>query len=305
MKEHIYLGIDIGGTNTKIGLASLDKGLIAHHSFPTEGQVAFSNFLPRLKSAVNKICDDNKVTTPLFSAGVGAPDVNFFTGMMEGPPNLSWGTFSLKSELEKALGLPVWLDNDANLFALAERDFGAAKGIKNFILVTLGTGVGTGVVVNGQIVRGHTGLAGEGGHIEVLPKGRLCPCGKLGHLEAYLGAKGLKQTAWEICGESLDPKSIGARFEHNDPLSHRILDFSAEKLATACAGWVSLLGPEKIILAGGIAHLGDKFCQMVEQHMDQLIFHNLKKTYHVQLGLLPTDYGALLGAASLAMQMGG
>ena len=292
------LAIDIGGTNTKLGIVDKIRGPIAQISMPTEGHHSFELFGARLKIKVSELMAQAQVQA-LCGMGVGAPDVNFYTGKMVNPPNLSWGTFSLAEEIQKLFSYPVWVDNDANLFALGEWRFGRAKGLKNFILLTLGTGVGTGLAVEGKLVRGHNGLAAEGGHSVVLPEGRACGCGGRGHLEAYLGARGLMETAFEITGKKLTPPEISLLFSSGDAKAVQVVEYSAHILAMALANWVNLIGPELIILTGGLSHLGPKFSEATQTHLERHLFHNLKNSCQITLGDLSPEHGALLGAAAL------
>ncbi len=209
--------------------------------------------------------------------GVGAPNGNYKTGRIESPPNLKhWGTVDLVSHFKKYFEAPVLLDNDANVAAAGEGRWGAAKGMHDFIVVTLGTGIGTGVVANGSMVRGGNGLAGEGGHIIVEPEGRICGCGGKGHLEMYGSVSGIKMTVKELLNKDMTFAQIYEAYERGDQGIFKVFEVTADTLGRGLSSMASLMAPEAFVLAGGVATIGEKFCAQVKASMNEYVYPPLR-----------------------------
>jgi len=292
------IGMDIGGTNTKMAIVDM-AGLVHRHvSFPTDSHLPFSNFVDRVDEQIKKLTEGFK-ELQIQGVGVGAPNANPLTGMVQNPPNLKWGTVPLKAALEAKISRPVWIDNDANVAAMAEGIWGVALRKKNFIIVTLGTGVGTGIVVDGKLLVGGNGIAGEGGHLTIIPNGRDCGCGGKGHLECYASASGLEKTGFEILGETLSSQQIGERFKNGDPRAKEVVEKTASYLGQGIALMVNILAPEMVILAGGVSLVGKPFDSMVEKYMNDYVFPPFKGHTHVCFSKISKENGAVLGAASL------
>ena len=252
INKKIAVGIDIGGTNTKIGLVTEKGNIINFQSFPTCNPRTFEEYIKQLKTTVDYlITQSNLLYSNIIGIGVGAPNANFLTGEVESPPNIkNWGTVNLVSTLKKEFNKPVILENDANVAAIGEIKWGAAQKFKDFVVITLGTGVGTGIYTNGTLLRGANAMASEGGHISIKKNGRNCSCGGVGHLEAYCSVTGIKQTVKEITGEVLSFSEISRKFHSHDTKMIKVVNQTAEYLADGLAIIGSILEPEAIILAG-------------------------------------------------------
>lgn len=302
MKQDKAIGIDIGGTNTKIGVLDSDGNLCGYSSIPTDSHTGFSDFLDRVEKELIKHCGGSNGIKSMLGIGVGAPNANPLSGLVIEPPNLDWGTVAIKNEFENRFGLPVYLDNDANVAAQGEGLWGVAAGMKNFIVVTLGTGVGTGIIVDGDLVVGSTGTAGEGGHLTIVPQGRDCNCGGKGHLESYASAGGIEKTSLEIFGKKLTSKEVGELFQKGDQQAQKVIELTADYLGRGLALMGTLFAPEAFVLAGGVASLGSPFDKMVEEQLDVYIFPSMRGKIKVLFSSISQSEGAILGAASLVFK---
>lgn len=297
------IGIDIGGTNTKIGIVTDSGQLVDFQTFPTTEPEDFEAFTKKTKRVCDQLLKEKSLSySDILGVGVGAPNGNGRNGFIESPPNLKhWGTVDLISPFKQAFALPVYLDNDANVAALGEGKWGAAKELHDYIVVTLGTGIGTGVVANGQMVRGGNGLAGEGGHVTIEPGGRECGCGGLGHLEVYGSVRGIKATVKEMLGKDLSFKEISEAYHQGDKDILKVFEATADYLGRGLASMGSLMAPEAFILAGGVATIGKDFCANVEKSLNKYIYPPFKGQIKVALSKISTGEGAVLGAASMAL----
>ena len=309
----VVLGVDIGGTNTKYGLVDRGGKSIAQTSIPTNAHEPAANLIDRLHDGFTAMLSPLKATHVLRGIGMGAPNANFFRGTVENPPNLSWkGVVPVADMMRSHYDVPVALTNDANAAALGEMLYGAAKGMKNFIVITLGTGLGSGIVAAGELVYGADGFAGEIGHTMVDPDGRECGCGQRGHLETYASATGLCRTVGELLAmrrddsplRSVPPKDLTSRIvadaaNAGDPIACEAFEVTGEILGMKLADSVAHLSPEAIILFGGLAAAGplifDPTARSLEEHLLP-IFRN-------KVRLLPSALRegdtAVLGAAAL------
>lgn len=296
----IALGIDIGGTNTKLGLVTRDGNMLGFKTFPTDSKLGFSHFKNALLENIKALLSEHNIKMEdLKGVGVGSPNANGNNGKIEKPTNLKWGDVDFIGEMKPLIPVPLYLQNDANVAAIGEGLWGAAKDINNFIVVTLGTGVGTGVVLNGKLIIGSSGLAGEGGHIVIEPEGRLCGCGGLGHLECYASVRGIKTTTHELLGEDLHFRDIAERYRGGDQKMIQVFDYTAKKLAIGLAAMGSLVLPDVFVLAGGVATIGEDFRAKVEKYYNEFVFGPFKDLTPVKISTISTAEGAVLGAASL------
>lgn len=294
----LSIGIDIGGTNTKLGLVDNNGRVLEHRSFKTQGKRSFNAFFENLVKAINDL--KNKSELEVKSIGIGVPNANWVTQLVEAPINLNWGTIPLSQKIHDHFRIPTILDKDANIAAIGEHYFGAAKNVNDFIVLTLGTGVGSGIFVNGQIVRSETGKAGEAGHIQVvMNKKRQCPCGGFGHLESYASSSGIELTAKEIIGEEITLYQLSDLLEENDEKAQKVLDCTAQKIGFAAAQLGSILAPKLIILSGGVSLLSPKLATLAEAYMNQLIFPSMKHECHIITTELDPHLGAIQGASRL------
>lgn len=297
----IAVGIDIGGTNTKIGLVNQDGALLHFRTFRTTDPKNFDEYTNKVKEITIELLQEKDLSyADVVGVGVGAPNGNGKTGYIENPPNIKhWGTVDLVQPFLKAFDKKVVLENDANVAALGEGKWGAAKGMKHFIVVTLGTGIGTGIVSHGKLLSGSNGLASEGGHIMIEKNGRNCGCGGRGHLEDYGSVRGIKLTTKEITGEDLSFKEISERYHANDKLIHKVFEQTADYLGHGLSIMGSLFAPEAIIIAGGVATIGELLRSNIEQYYNQYVFAPFKDSTQILISDISTAEGAVLGAASL------
>ncbi len=306
----VIAGIDIGGTNTEIGLVDKSGVIVFSARLSTR---AYAEPLAFVKDASAKIREGiEKIKATLAGIGIGAPSANYYSGCIEFAPNMPWeGKIPLAELFEKEMNVDCKLTNDANAAALGEMLFGDAKTLRDFIVVTLGTGLGSGFVVNGEVVYGHDGFAGELGHVIVERNGRLCGCTRKGCLETYVSATGIVLTAKEwlnandakselrsVSMEELTGKLITDAAERGDKLALKLMDATAEKLGFALANTVAITSPTHIFLYGGLAKAGDLLLIPVRKYLNEFILRNYKGKVEVKLSGLPEN-AAVLGAAAL------
>lgn len=311
-KNKLVLGVDVGGTNTVFGLVDKIGNVFLLDSIPTQADKSAENLFSRLFERFHSLSSDAKEEFDLVGIGIGAPNANYYKGTVENPPNLNWGFVDIISLIKKFSDVPVALTNDANAAALGEMYYGAAKGMKDFIVITLGTGLGSGIVVNGNLVYGHDGFAGEIGHTIFDPQGRQCGCGRKGCLEAYASAPGIKRTVMELIAktnlksrlrsisyENLDAKLITKLALNGDELALEAFDFTAKVLGIKLADAVAHTSPEAIILFGGLANAGDLLLVPTKKYLDENVFHVFKNKVKILKSELNEGKSAVLGAAAL------
>ncbi len=312
MKE-VVSGIDIGGTNTVIGLVDRSGNVLAQKVIKTTDYPDIKDFVSALVSNINNLMD--KIPgLKLAGIGIGAPDANYNSGTIEQATNLVWkGIVPLVKYVKEVTDVPVAITNDAKAAAMGEMIFGGAKGMKNFIVLTLGTGLGSGIVVNGEVVSGHSGFAGEIGQTIVVPGGRDCGCGRQGCLETYASASGLVRTALnmlcemneesslrEIPPSQLTSKIIAEAALKNDPVALEAMDYTAEMLGFGIANTIVYTSPEAIFLFGGLAQAGEALFKPVREYTEKNVMPIFKGTYKILPSGIPESNAAVLGAAALA-----
>jgi glucokinase len=312
--KSVVIGIDIGGTFTKLGVVDKEGNNIASKSISTQTTDNNVNtFLEILNGELKKILHEIGSGYRLIGIGVGAPNGNYYSGTIEFAPNLQWkGVVPFVDLLKKYFNIPIVLTNDANAAALGEMLYGGAKGMKDFIIITLGTGLGSGIVVNGQVVYGHDGFAGELGHINVRPDGRECGCGRKGCLETYVSATGIKRTVYKFLADSLEPSSLkGVCFNDlsanmiteaaikGDKVALAAFEYTGEILGSKLADAVAYTSPEAIFLCGGLAQAGDFIIRPTKLYMEM----NLLPIYMNKVKILPSGMKdnnvGIMGAAGL------
>lgn len=309
----LVLGIDIGGTKTAFGFVDCEGDIFNVTSMPTQADESAQTFVSRLYQRI----EENRVSLPsphrLRGIGIGAPNAHHDRGTIEKAVNLHWGEkVDFVSLIGKYYDLPVSITNDANAAALGEMLFGNARGMKNFIVVTLGTGLGSGIVADGRLIYGASGFAGELGHTVVDPEGRLCECGKKGCLETYVSATGLRRTALEllalrrdasplreISDQNMSSKVIADLAGQGDVIALAAFDRTARILGMKLADAVAHVSPEVIFLAGGLAAAGDLLLKPTEQYMKDFLFRVYQDTVKLMPSGLETGTSAILGAAAL------
>ena len=290
MKD-VVVGVDIGGTFTKYGIIDLVGNVLTEGSVPTDQTDDINIYLAGLRGAIDKTVKELGDTVSVKGIGIGAPNGNYKSGSIEFAPNLKWAhgrVVHLANLLQEHYHMPVALTNDANAAAIGEMIYGGAKGMKDFILIALGTGLGSGIVVNGELVYGNDGFAGEVGHVRAKDNGRLCGCGRRGCLEAYVSAPGIKRTAFELMAEynnpselrkyaydDLDSEIIYNAATRGDFIALKAFEITGETLGIKLADAVSHTSPEKIFLFGGLAKSGDYILKPTRESFEK----NLLKIY--------------------------
>jgi len=311
MKE-VVAGVDIGGTNTVFGLVDRTGKVLSAKNLKTTDYPLIDDFVQALVSAINKLLSV-KSSCKLIGIGIGAPNANYHKGTIELAPNLAWkGIIPLAELIRKKIDVPVILTNDANAAAMGEMIFGGAKRMKDFIVLTLGTGLGSGIVINGQMVYGHTGFAGELGHTIIVPGGRECGCGRHGCYETYASASGFVRTALLLLSElkdesilrdippaELTSKMIAAAAAKKDPIALKALDFTAEKLAFGIINAIGFSSPEAVFLFGGLANAGEMLFVPVRKYVEMNVQPIFKGTVKILPSGIPESNAAVLGAAAL------
>mgnify|MGYP001182213349 FL=1 len=313
------IGVDIGGTNTVFGIVDKRGQILKNGSVKTGTHSDIGKFLDDLTKALEKLIEEIGTKEEIMGIGIGAPNGNYFTGSIEFAPNLPWkGVIPFVELMEKRIGIPVVLTNDANAAAIGEMTYGAARGMKDFIVITLGTGVGSGVVANGELVYGHDGFAGELGHIIMRrTNGRLCGCGRSGCLEAYSSATGVARTAREYLDmrpnvnsllrlkpiESITSKDVYEAAVEGDELAKEVFDFTGQVLGEAFADFVAFTSPEAIILFGGLARAGDLILNPIRKHMENNLLSIYKDKVKLLFSQLKESDAAVLGASALGWEV--
>lgn len=304
--KKLAVGIDIGGTNILLGFVN-EKGEISDRiSWKT---TSFASAEEWVTSACNFILEklDNYPNTTFMGVGIGAPNGNVYSGSIEHAPNMPWkGIVPLAQMFESRLSCKSVLTNDANAAALGEMLFGAVKNCRHFLYITLGTGLGSGIVVDGKLVYGHDGFAGEIGHVILFPNGRPCGCGRKGCVETYCSATGLVTTYTEIRHKNnlppiphVDAKYIYQCAVNGDTEAIQTFELTANWLGLTLANSVAFTSPEKIILFGGLTQAGDLLLKPLLQSFEKNLLHNYKNKVTITYSSLPEGDAAILGAASL------
>ena len=317
MSKPYVVGIDIGGTNTVFGIVDARGNVLASNSIKTAKHAKIEDYVEELYQELTRLIDANNATDKILGIGIGAPNANYFSGMIEGSVNLPWPTpIPLADLVSEKFGIPATITNDANAAAIGEMTYGAARGLKDFIMITLGTGVGSGIVINGQLVYGHDGNAGELGHVVIKRNnGRLCGCGRTGCLEAYCSATGVARTAREFLEARTEPsllrnlpieeitsKDVYDAAVAGDKLAKDIFEFTGNLLGEAFADFITFSSPEAIILFGGLAKSGDLLMNPIKNSLDKNILKVFKGKTKILLSELKESDAAVLGASSLGWE---
>ena len=299
------LGIDIGGTNTVVGLVNKEGKVLGTDSVKTQSFPVLEEYVKTVsKLAKDLIAKNNVSIDEIVGLGIGAPNANYYTGNIEMAPNLPWkqDKVPLAKMFREELNIPVTITNDANAAALGEKMYGVAKDMDNFIMITLGTGVGSGIVINGQLVYGHDGFAGELGHVIIERNGRLCGCGRRGCLETYCSATGIVRTAKERNTPFLTSKDIYDAAVKGDETAIDIFKETGTRLGRALADMVVFSTPEAFVLFGGLAKAGDFIVKYTKEAMEEAIMPIFKGKVKILLSTMKDADAAVLGASALAWQ---
>ncbi len=317
MSKPYVVGIDIGGTNTVFGIVDARGSILATGSIKTQKYTDINEYVNTLHEELFRLLEQENVTDKIAGIGVGAPNGNYFTGNIEFAPNLPWrGVIPLAQMLRDKFNIPVTITNDANAAAIGEMTYGAARGVKDFIMITLGTGVGSGIVVDGKMVYGHDGFAGELGHVIVRRKnGRLCGCGRSGCLEAYTSATGVARTAREFLEirkddstlrnlpiQEITSKDVYEAAVSGDKLAQEIFEYTGEILGEACADFIAFSSPKMIVLFGGLAKSGELIMRPIREAMERNLLNIYKGKVKLVLSELKEADAAVLGASALGWE---
>ena len=311
--EKLIVGIDIGGTNTKFGLINHKGEVLFQSKIKTTGHDEFNQYIETVANAIKKGLSETAPDAEIEGVGVGAPNANYYRGTIEHAPNLRWkGIVPLVDTLKLHFDAPVIITNDANAAAMGEMIYGNAKNMKDFIVITLGTGLGSGIVSNGQLIHGHDGFAAELGHVTVNPNGRVCGCGRKGCLETYVSATGIKRTVYKMLADHLEEselraisfndlstKTISECAKRGDVVAKDAFEYTGQILGLKLADTVAHTDPEAIFLFGGLSQAGDLIFEPTRRYLE----NNLMPIYKGKVKVLPSGLqnqsAPILGAASL------
>lgn len=315
----LSIGVDIGGTGTKFGVVDSVGNLLFSSEMSTRNHPTVEGFIDELYEHLLPMIERAGGVGRFKGIGLGAPNGNYYTGTVEYAPNLPWkGILPLAKLVENKFNLPVVLTNDANAAALGEMMYGVAKGMKDFIMITLGTGVGSGIVANGSLIYGHDGFAGELGHTIIIPDGRIhAGTGKKGSLESYASATGVTLTALELLEKSdkpsllrdvpkekLDSKKVYEAAMEGDELAKEIFEYTGKILGMALANFVMFSSPEAIVLFGGLMKAGDLILKPTRHHMEDNLIQVFQNKVKILVSHLKESDAAILGASALVWEIG-
>jgi glucokinase len=312
MKEYV-IGIDIGGTFTKCGFVDREGNCFAECVTPTDVYDNVDDYLENLISVLKTAEKQLEGPYKIVGVGIGAPNGNYHNGTIENATNLKWkGVIPFAQLVNKHYNVPVKLTNDANAAALGEMVYGGAKGMKDFIMITLGTGLGSGIVVNGDLVYGHDGFAGELGHVNVRENGRKCGCGNFGCLETYVSAPGIKRTVFELLASDsegsnlanysfneLDSEMIYNAARENDPVALKAFDVTGKILGQKLADSVAHTSPEAVFLFGGLSKSGDYIFAPTKKYMEESVMGTFKNKVKILPSQLTDKNAAVMGSSAL------
>ncbi|HUQ65799.1 MAG TPA: ROK family protein [Flavitalea sp.] len=316
--QQLAIGIDIGGTGTKFGIVDRNGNILFSSEISSRNHAQVEGFIDELHQALFELIESAGGPGRIKGIGVGAPNGNFYSGTVEYAPNLPWkGIIPFAKMLEEKFRLPVVLTNDANAAAIGEMMYGAAKGMKDFITITLGTGVGSGIVANGKLIYGHDGFAGELGHTIIIPNGRLHEgTGKFGSLESYASATGVRLTALEMLSKTkeksllsdvpakkIDSKKVYDAAIQGDVLAKEVFEFTGQILGLALANFVMFSSPEAIILFGGLTKSGDLILKPTRESMEANLLKVFQNKVKILVSHLKEADAAILGASALVWEM--
>jgi len=318
MDKPYVIGMDMGGTNTVFGIVDTRGTVISKGAVKTSTHSDVNLYIEDIYVELSKLIEAAGGIDKIKGIGVGAPNGNYYTGNIEFAPNLPWkGVIPFANMMAEKFGIPAALTNDANAAAVGEMTYGAARGMKNFIMITLGTGVGSGIVIDGKVVYGHDGFAGELGHVIVMRNnGRTCGCGRSGCLEAYASATGVARTAREILEshkdssvlrnipiEDITSKDVFDAAMDGDEIAIEIFNFTGKILGEAFADFVTFSAPEAIVLFGGLSKAGDLIMRPIKENMEKNLLNIWKGKVKVLFSELKEADAAVLGASALAWEI--
>lgn len=317
-EKSYVIGLDMGGTNSVFGIVDQRGNIKSQTVISTRAYSDFDDYVKASVEALQPALDAVGGIQNVRAMGIGAPNANYYTGNIENAANLVWkGIVPCAEMFEKALGIPVRVTNDANAAAMGEMTYGVARGMKNFIMITLGTGVGSGIVVDGRVVYGSDGFAGELGHfvIDTTDKARTCGCGRKGCLETYTSATGVARTAREFLENSSEPSELRAlkpeeitsydvfkAAEKNDAIALRIFNYTGKVLGRACADFATFNSPEAFVFFGGLTKAGEYLMKPLREAYDEHVLYTMKGKAKLLVSALNGSEAAVLGASALGWE---
>ena len=315
------IGLDLGGTNSVFGIVDARGEIKATTAIKTGGYSNVDDYVAACVEALQPIIEQVGGIEKIKAMGIGAPNANYYTGTIEFAPNLPWahdGIVPLAKMFSDSLGIPVAMTNDANAAAIGEMVYGVARGMKNFIVITLGTGVGSGIVVNGQLLYGHDGFAGELGHVTMVrgEEGRACGCGRTGCLECYCSATGVARTARELLSKTSQPSllrdmnpdditslDVSIAAGKGDELAKNIYEFTGKMLGEACADFATFCSPEAFVFFGGMVKAGDLIMNPIKEAYDRHVMPVFRGKAQFLISSLDGASAAVLGASALGWEI--
>ena len=311
---NVAVGIDIGGTKTKIGLVDQSGNCLEYLFFRTKDYDDLDDFLDKIKNSIDELVKKQNFPLHLIGCGIGAPNASSKSGTIENAANLKWkGSVPILEKLKQRIDLPMRIMNDASAAALGEMLFGNAKGMSDFIAITLGTGLGSGIVANGQLIEGFDGFAGELGHIDMtLGDGRMTGLNVKGGLEAYVSATGLKRTILYMMSKYLDDsrfrdiayndlhgEDITKAADEGDPIAIKAFDYTARIFGLALANFTAFTQPQAFFLTGGLVNSGKWILEPLERYFEDCLLDVYKGKVQILMSGLPEKTTAICGAAAL------
>ena len=315
------IGLDLGGTNSVFGIVDAQGDIKATTAIKTGGFATAADYVNACVEALQVIIGQVGGIGTIKAMGIGAPNANYYNGTIEFAPNLPWahdGVVPLADMFSQALGIPVAMTNDANAAAVGEMVYGVARGMKNFIVITLGTGVGSGIVVNGQLLYGHDGFAGELGHVTMIrgEEGRLCGCGRTGCLETYCSATGVARTARELLAKTDRPSllrnmkaeditslDVAIAAGKGDNLANEIYQFTGKMLGEACADFAAFSSPEAFIFFGGMVKAGELIMKPIREAYNAHVMPIFRGKAQFLVSGLDGASAAVLGASAIGWEI--
>jgi len=312
VKQKLTVGVDIGGTNTVFGFVEENGKCVFSSSITTNPDEEADLFISRLSNQIKEDFNHYSSNYSLSGIGIAAPMANHLNGTIETPSNIKWGKVNFVAKIEKYFEVPVAIINDANAAALGEYEYGLGKGLKNFIVITLGTGLGSGIIMNGNLLHGKGGLTAEFGHVIINPNGRHCNCGRTGCLETYASANGIRRTVFELMARyneeselrnipfsKISGQLINDLATKGDPLALRAFQYTGEILGIALANLAISFVPELIILFGGLADSDELLLDPTRKYFEKNLLQIYKGKIKIQRSSMENEMSAILGASSL------
>ena len=318
MAKPYVIGIDMGGTNTAFGLVDARGTVLASSSIKTAKHADINDYIAELHEAIMRLVEENNAVDKINGIGIGAPNACYYTGVIADGVNLPWPTpIPLADLITEKFGIPCVITNDANAAAIGEMTYGVARGMKDFIMITLGTGVGSGIVINGQVVYGHDGFAGELGHVIMKrTNGRMCGCGRSGCLEAYCSATGVARTAREFLEirtedtllrnipiDEITSKDVYDCAVQDDKLAKEIFEYTGTILGEALADFCTFSSPEAFVLFGGLTKSGELIMKPVREAYEKNVMTCFKGKAKIVLSEMKESDAAVLGASALGWEV--